>query len=107
MFCLFQSSQTKHYILCFVSHKYRSVSLLQNASHEIQTVHCEWRPASGFSRMVCAVAGTEVRYNQLLSDTTVADPPVLSHCVLLCKIPFGEKTGSEINLISIANQDNS
>jgi hypothetical protein len=57
--------------------------------------------------MVCAVAGTEVGYNQLLSDTTVADPSVLSHCVLLCKIPFGRKIGSEINVISIANQVNS
>jgi nitrogen regulatory protein PII-like uncharacterized protein len=39
-----------------------------------------------------------------LTDTTVPDSPVLSHSQLLCKIPFGVKIGSEMNVISIANR---
>jgi hypothetical protein len=91
------------------SHNFRSVSVSHSVRNKTQTVHCEWRSVSGLWRMVCAVAGTEVTSfqfdnSQLLTDTTVSDSPVLSYSQLLCKIPFGGRTGSEMNVISIATR---
>lgn len=85
---LFVLEFTNKIIYVFVKHHYRSVSVLQNVAmwyrlYAVNDAQCRAFDLS-FVRWLVLKWRLPVRYNQLLSDTTVADPPVLSHCVLLC-----------------------